>query len=286
MIQKIKTTIDNRANVYKSIIVKSYKVSPDEAEHIYSAELETFLNRLGIYMQENPQAVITEAQGANIFLEVMQSGLSFSKVANHVYISRLKGTGTSIGYQVTVDGMVFQAQNAGAIDHLSEPVIVFKGEQFKISNTPDGRQIAVHDILFDGRPQFSFGNLLAGYVYAVFPNGDRELSWLSAERLNQYRMKSANQNMYNDESFIQTKIIKHALRKVRKTPFMRMMQQQDDEVIQNNMEWEEELPNPEQAADYQPTMVVEPASTASQSMAQATTQPAMQPAQTVGAEPF
>ena len=45
--------------------------------------------------------------------------------------------------------------------------------------------------------------------------------------------------MYNDESFIQTKIIKHALRKVRKSDFMMQLQAEDDEVIAENMEWTE-----------------------------------------------
>ena len=240
----IYNTIKAKENIYNDIISKTHKVDVATANRIYTAELETFLTRLQNYAQDpnaqkggNP--TLTVAQGVNIFLEVMQSGLSFSATANHVYISRLKGTGTAVGYQLTADGLIYKAQKSGAIDHLSEPVIVQIGEQFTIKSTEDGRQIADHVMRFDGKPAFNFDQLLLGYIYIIYPNGNRELSWISKTRLEEYRSKSLNRNMYNDESFIQTKIIKHALRKVRKSDFMMQLQAEDDEVIAENMEWTE-----------------------------------------------
>lgn len=243
-LQQIYQTIDSKRDLYNQIAAKTHKVEDDNAAQIISSELENYLIRLEKYWS-NPQAhkngepTLTVAQGVNIFLEVIQSGLSFSEIANHIYLSRLKGTGTAVGYQITADGLVYLAIKAGAIDHLSEPTIVQTGEQFAIMSTPDGKQFAQHNMIFDGKPPFSFNQFLVGYVYIVYPNGDRELSWISNTRLAKYKAKSLNQSMYNDESFIQTKIIKHALRKVRKTPFMQKMLAEDDEIIQENRIWED-----------------------------------------------
>lgn len=235
----IYSTILSKENIYHDIIAKTHKVDKETAKRIFNSEVETFMNRLSEYATGEPNATLTIPQGGNIFLEVMNRGLSFSKSANHVYLSRLKGTGTAIGFQITADGLVYLAQKAGAIDHLSEPVLVQQGEQFSIRSTEDGRQVVDHIIKFDGRPPLTFENLLLGYIYIIYPNGNRELSWISKNRLSQYKDKSVNKSMYNDESFLQTKVIKHALRKVRKTDFMMDLQNEEDETIAENMEWEE-----------------------------------------------
>lgn len=239
-LNEIYNTIQSKIDVYVSIATKAHNTDTETAKRIIDSELEIYMSRLQEYGQKEPQATMTIPQGVNIFLEVTTSALSFSQTANHVYLSRLKGTGTAVGYQLTADGLIYSAQKAGAIDHLSEPVLVQVGEQFSILNTPDGKQIAEHRILFDGRPPFNFDNLLLGYIYIVYPNGDRELSWISKNRLTEYRNKSVNKSLYNDESFIQTKTIKHALRKVRKTNFMTSLLAQDDETIQENRIWEED----------------------------------------------
>lgn len=160
---------------------------------------------------------ITLALGVNMFFEVIQMGLSFSVSKDHVYLSRLKGTGINLGYKITIDGKIFLAKQSGAISHLSEPVIVMKGEPFKIKNTEDGKQIVLGDIVFNEGSFFKIEDMQVGYVYIIYPSGDRELSWITGKRLLQLRGKSLNPNMYNDESFIQTKILLHALRKVNKT---------------------------------------------------------------------
>lgn len=252
-LKEIYEIVTAKIDVYTAIAAKTHKVDGTTGERIAETELETYLSRLQEYWND-PNAhrkgapTLTARQGVNIFLEVLQSGLSFSQSAGHIYLSRLKGTGTAVGYQPTADGMIYRAQKAGAIDHLSEPVLVQQGEQFSIRNTEQGRHVAEHVARFDGRPPFNFDNLLLGYIYIVYPNGDRELSWISRNRLDQYRQKSLNQSLYNDESFIQTKVIKHALRKVRKSDFMMQLQSEDDETVQEQMEWEQPAapvtPNP------------------------------------------
>src|SRR5690606_12694866 len=223
---------------------KVNNISPEAAKRVISGELEAYLNRLSVYLNANQGSNISLVQGCNIFLEVIQSGLSFSPIANHVYVSRLKGTGTSIGYKVTADGEIFQAQRSGAISHLSEPVLVVEGEQFSITVSPDGRHQAQHNISFNGRPKFSLDTFMVGYVYVIYPTGDRELHWISAERMKELRAKSQNPAMYNDESFVQTKVIKHALRKVRKTPFTNQGQIGEAEEESLNAREFEETPIP------------------------------------------
>lgn len=254
MLDNIFSLIKSKQHIYELIAIKSYGVTDDGAKRIVEGELENYMTRLENYFADpkNKDATITQAQGANIFLEVMQSGLSFSQIANHVYISRMKGSGTAVAYKVTVDGEIYQVQRSGAISHLSEPVVVYNGEFFEIRQTHDGKQIANHTIILAGRPKFDINMLQAGYVYIVYPTGDRELSWISGERIKELRLKSPNQSMYNDESFIQTKIIRHALRKVRKTPFLNTSTY-DEEAREF-----EPLTPPSPVPEYQPTMIINP----------------------------
>lgn len=237
-LNNIYSTIMSKKDIYEAIASKSYNVGPETAANIFHGELENYLTRISNYISADPKnasATLTTDQGVNIFLEVMQNALSFSAIAGHLYLSRLKGTGTGIGYKTTADGEIYLAQKAGAISHLSEPVLVQIGEQFSIKSTTDGKQIAEHVLSFDNKPKFSIDNFLVGYVYIVYPTGDRELTWIGAQRIKELQSKSQKPIMYNDESFVQTKVIKHALRKVRKTPFMQQHQINNEEVIAANM---------------------------------------------------
>ena len=79
-------TIAGKMGIYEAITAKTHKVDEDTAKRIVTGELENFMTRVQNYLGEpkNANATITAAQGVNIFLEVMQAGLSFSQVANHV----------------------------------------------------------------------------------------------------------------------------------------------------------------------------------------------------------
>lgn len=242
MIEKIKEKIEGKRDVYLSIIAKSHECDLTRAEQILDSELEMYVVRLFNALEKDKGSQITVAKGVNIFIECMQSGLSISESSGHVYITRLKGSGTSLAMQVTIDGDIYLAQKAGAIHHLTEPVIVRNGDDFKIVNTPDGRQIAIGEISFDEQKKFILSDMKVGYVYIVYPNGDRELSWINRARLEEYQKKSQTPGMYNDESFIQTKILKHALRKVSKTAIMRTKTNESYEVMAQNREIENDYP--------------------------------------------
>lgn len=232
-VQQIADKILEKKSIYIDIV---------GSEQVFNSELEAYKMRLFNSLND---AEITVPIGVNIFLEVMQIGLSFAPAKEHIYLSRLKGTGKYLGYKVTIDGQIYQAQEAGAISHLSEPVIVTKEQDFKIVNTPDGKQLAVGDIVFDNQDNFKLANMKVGYVYIVYPNGERELSWITGKRLTELQAKSQNAYLYNDESFIQTKILLHALRKVRKTNSkLKTIQNETDEIIAQNMEHDEPIEQP------------------------------------------
>lgn len=242
ILDQIKEKIEGKESIYIDIISKAHDCTVTKAKQIFNAELETYIIRvykvLNTPDKNDVYPQITVAIGVNIFLEAMQDGLSLSATSNHVYIARMKGSGINIAMQVTIDGKIYKAQKVGAIDHLSEPVIVMKDEDFKITNTADGRQLVVGDITFDTKEKFRIENMKVGYVYIIYHNGERELTWITGERLKELQGKSQNPTQYNDESMIQTKILAHALRKVRKSQFYKEIEATKNEVMAQNIEYD------------------------------------------------
>lgn len=240
ILNKIREKIEGKRSIYIDIISKTHDCTDVRAEQIFNSEIETYIIRLHSALttpdKKGNYPQITVASGVNIFLETMQEGLSVSVSANHIYIARLKGSGLNLAMQITIDGEIYQAQRVGAIDHLSEPVIVMKNEDFKIANTPDGRQVAVGEITFDSVEKFKLDNMKVGYVYIIYPGGERELTWITGERLKELRAKSQTPGQYDDESMIQTKILAHAMRKVRKSKFYKEIQAVNEEVMAQNIE--------------------------------------------------
>lgn len=215
--------ITQKADAYKAIIASAHACSPEMSQDIFDGQLETYMQRLQRYLEDPANhktgtPTLSLSQGQNIFLEVMQAGLSFSQVADHIYLSRLKGTGMAIGYQVTAKGLIYLAQKSGVISHASEVMLVLHGEPFRIRNTEDGRLVADHIAYFENRPPFSFDGFSVGYVYIHYPNGARELHYVTQSQLATQRAKSTKPSNYDGERFVKTKIIKAALANVPRTP--------------------------------------------------------------------
>lgn len=221
---EIYQAVSAKTDLTVKMVERSYSVDADAAKSIVAVEIENLMARLEKYWNDptnhkTGSPTLTTAQAINIFTEVLQAGLSFSELADHVYVSRMKGSGSAVTYKTTVYGDLFLAQKAGAITHWSEPVLVHNDEPFLIVNSPEGYHVAEHKISFDGRPPFKIRDLKVGYAYISFPSGKRELSWISGNRLRENMAKSSKPGNYNDETFVQTKILRHALKKIRKTPF-------------------------------------------------------------------
>lgn len=237
--------IQSKKNVYISLVSKNYGVEPETAENIFVSELEAFSERMKTYFNseyvknKNNTPTLSELQGTNIFLEVMQMGLSFAPAAGLVYVSRLKGTGTAVGYQITAKGEIYLAQRSGAIDYISDPVIVINSEEFQIKSNPDGTKYVDHTINFDRKESIEFlKDYKCGYVFITFPNGDKDLRWVDFSRMKKSYDMSPGKKNYNDISFLQTKVILRALRNIRKVPFLMSMAGMPDDVVELDSEQE------------------------------------------------
>lgn len=228
-VNEVVERILSKRETYERIIANTFSCELERAGFILDSELELFSERAkAYYMGEKNPPQMTELQGMNIFVEVLQMGLSFNKASNHVYFSRLKGTGVSVGYQVTVNGLLYLAQKSGAISHVSEVVIVKQGEPFKIKTDENGKFYVEHEITFDNVEPFSYDQLSVGYVYVTYSSGDRELHWMSREKLDKSKAMSQKTETYNEENMLKSKIIKNALRYVRKTDVPRVMESSVD----------------------------------------------------------
>ena len=219
-------TINSKKNIYIAIIERAFKVGADQAENIFLMELENFKERSKTYYtDQKTKPTLTVLQGTNIFLEVLQQGLSFSQSSGLVYMSRLKGTGTAMGYEITVYGKMILAQQSGAISHITEPVIIRKDEvNFVIKTDEWGRLIAHHTISFSDVGDFKYSDFKVGYCYIVYPDGTRELSFTDKNKMDKSFNLAQSKEMYNDITFLQTKVLKRAISKIRKIGLPKQME--------------------------------------------------------------
>ena len=244
-------TINKKKNIYIAIIERAFNVDSEQAENIFVMELENFKERAKTYFEEsNIKPTLTVLQGTNIFLEVLQQGLSFSQSSGLIYMSRLKGTGTAMGYEITVYGKIILAQASGAISHITEPIIVRKDEvDFSIKTDDNGRLIAHHTLSFTDESKFTYNDFKVGYCYIVYPDGTRELSFTDKNKMDKSfnLAQEKNKDMYNDITFLQTKVLKRAISKIRKVGIPKQM-----EVVKSFVNDEVDL----DVDDVQPDVVV------------------------------
>lgn len=226
-------TLEKKRGIYISLIQSVFKVDKDMSENIFNGELENFKERSKTYYseQKNQKPTMSVLQGTNIFLEVIHLGLSFSKSADLIYLSRLKGTGTAVGYQPTVRGEIFLAMNSGAISHISEPVIVKNSEPFKLKTNDEGKLIAHHEIDFENQKFDYLKDFKIGYCYITYPNGDREISYTDKVKMDKSHSMSPAKAMYNDLTFLQSKVIRRALHSIRKVALHNQMEVAEDVVF-------------------------------------------------------
>lgn len=214
LIGAIYNAVKARSETFAKIAAKAYR--DENPELIIETELELFCHRLYAALSAKRPGTINETQALALFTKVIASGLTFSEVANHIYVSQFPGSGGVITYHPTVDGYMHLARRAGLISNASEIVVVLQGENFSIANGKDGMLYANHEIFFEGRPKFTFDLFQVGYVYLTYPNGSRELHYVSRPRMEELRSMSKDPSRYNDESFIKTKILRHSLKYVGK----------------------------------------------------------------------
>lgn len=204
-----------KVDTYIPMAAQAHRCDNAAAERIVAAESEMLMTRLHEHMTTAKQpGALTTVQAVALFAKVLMSGLTFSEIADHVYISRLKGSGSAVAFQVTANGLLHLAKRAGAISHTSEVVLAIQGEPLSIESGPDGNFVVRHQIFFEGRPPFSFDIFTVGYMYITYPSGQRELHWIDRNRMAQFRQKSSKPASYDDERFVKTKVLRHCLKNV------------------------------------------------------------------------
>lgn len=231
----VSESIQTRKSVYMSVIQRVFNVNEDLANHIFYMELECFVERLKKYYIDSTTSsrpftpTLTVLQGTNIFLEVLTMGLSFSKGKDLVYLSRLTGTGTAVGYDITVRGRIFRAIKAGSIKYISEPIIVRENDKFFLKTNELGVQVPHHEVT-EFNKDFSFEkDFKLAYCFITHANNDKTLSIIDkAQMLNSYE-KSNNKHIFNQQNMLRAKCIKNALKNINSNEFDYFASKIDDD---------------------------------------------------------
>lgn len=255
MMDLIKKQIESPESVAKfTRLVGAVTRQPaDRAAEIYELEKFHFLKEIG----EKNLGDASQVSAMGVFLDVVSNGLSFASGAKHVYVmTRNINVGTRdtpqwekrLYWSPTPDGVIYMCQRSGAVDHVTKPVMVYDGEPIKMKNV-DGFLRIEHE---PHAVRAKDAKLIGGYVYVVYKGGNREAFWMDmndVSRLAGYsnknnRDKGANA-LYSsgpagtiDVGFFGAKLIKHALKNVRKNSIASVHQVDSDEADAINIEHE------------------------------------------------
>lgn len=212
----IQKRINDPKTIDKFVAVFAAKNGVDQQTALHTYEME----KLHFMTQLQDIRTCSMVSTLQCFLEVVGNGLSFNQTNKHVY---LMPRGERLTYQVSANGMIYQAKQAGSIKRVEKPVIVYEGDELK-------REYVDGKLQINYTPADRTGNekIVGGFVYIVYTDDSREgiyMDYPAIERLAKY---SAKQNkgkanvLYSsndgqiDEGFFQTKLIKYALKNVRK----------------------------------------------------------------------
>ena len=207
------------ASIYQSV----NKCSIEQATQMAEAERFNYMSLL------QDIGDVTPISAMKVFLEVISMGLTFNQAQKQVYlIARNAKNGDNwekrLNYVISVDGMIHLAEKAGSIKYVSKPIIVYEGEEFTM-------QIVNGETVINHSPKLSHSpndKMIGGYCKVVMANGDIDWTVLTLEDITRLAGYSAKQNkgtpnaLYTsnngqiDKGFFQTKIIKTALKNIRK----------------------------------------------------------------------
>jgi hypothetical protein len=246
--KEISEKIEAKREIYISLIRSTFNfssVNDEEKTQIandkFTAEKELYIERLKEYyidsLEEHKNKggampTLSVFQGVNIFLEVIQSGLSFSEVSNHIYLAVMVGSRGEVAWKMTSDAVVYMAQRVGAISHISDVVIVRNDEDFEVFNE-DGEFKVKHSLKFDTNEINYEKDFLCGYVYVIYPSGYRELRLINRQQMDDaYKMSSRKSN-YNKISMLKSKVVKRALRFDRKIVIESMINSSSKMIAEN-----------------------------------------------------
>lgn len=261
--KEIREKIEEKRDIYISLIKSNttyLNQSEEEKESIandlFTAELEMYIQRLKVYyfecLEENKSKgsampTLSIFQGVNIFLEVLQTGLSFSETSNHIYLAQMIGSRGEVAWKYTADAVVFLCQRSGAISHISDVIIVSKNEDIEVYNE-DG-EFKIRHTLEPLPDDFNYErDFLCAYLYVIYPSGYRELRMVNRKQMDDaYKMSRRKQN-YNMISMLKSKTVKRALRFDRKITIQNMVNTSSIIEPQNVQELNIDFPEVEEVA--------------------------------------
>ncbi len=270
--KEISEKIEAKRDIYISLIRSTFNfssVNDEEKTRIasdkFTAEKELYIERLKSYyidsLEEHKSKgsampTLSVFQGVNIFMEVIQTGLSFSETSNHIYLAVMIGSRGEVAWKLTSDAVVYMSQRVGAISHISDVVVVRKDEDFEVYNE-DGEFKVKHSLKFDSEDINYERDFLCGYVYVIYPSGYRELRMVNRQQMDDaYKMSNRKSN-YNKISMLKSKVVKRALRFDRKTTIESMVNTMGGVKINAPKDDDFNIDIPEIAREQEPEIVQE-----------------------------
>lgn len=274
MNELIKKTIDGEATADKFAMVVSAagKMPIEDARKVYEVEKLNFLKMLG----ENTAlpANITPISAAGVFLEVVGNGLSFSSTAKHVFcLSRnVKNSAgqyeARLYFQPQPSGHIFLAEQAGSINRMEDPIVVYEGDKFECGTDQNNKKWISHTKSYPRKSSV----IMLVYCVVIYPDGSREPFWLDIDDMKRLAGFSEKQNskwvngqrqrgkanaLYTsgangqpDEGFWKSKVINFALKNKRKKPlqFKQFLAGNEEAEETENVEYTEDQPSQEPPA--------------------------------------
>lgn len=219
--------------------------SDERAKDLFEVEKFHFMKMIS----ENPKlGDCSQNSTIGTFLDVVSNGLSFEKAQGHVYVmARNVKTGKKDGnkdiyemrmsYEIAKNGVMRMVKRAGSVKDIIDPVIVYKGDEIKIT-TENGVKRITHSPAIPRASKF----MLGAYCFVITSDGRREAFWYPIENVDRLKTFSAKQNkvwddakkayvegkpneLYSsgsegqiDEGFFLTKVVKAALKNYSKQP--------------------------------------------------------------------
>jgi recombinational DNA repair protein RecT len=217
------------------------KCSDEDAANFFEVEKFSFMRLL---QESEALQKCSELSQASCFMEVINNGLSFDKTARHIYLmpKNVKvGDNqweTRMTWQWQAEGLIYITSQAGSIRNCSIPLIVFEGDEIKVTESM---------ITFQKTIPRRSNKILGGFCIITKSDNSKEYFWMDVSEMSRMAKYSAKQNSKNganalytsgedgqpDEGFMRTKIILRALAKFPKK-----------KIITNNLFDEEEIIEP------------------------------------------
>lgn len=248
---------------FSKIFSAVHKCTPEQGKGMHEAESFSFLKEL----TEKNITDVTPVSAMGVYLDVVRNGLSFSSASKHVYLmARSVKNGNNwekrLVWDTTQDGKIYQCQKSGSINRVTKPVICYEGDTFE-----EVMENGVTNVIYKrGR---TGDKVIGGFVYVVFPDGTREAVVMYPEDIERLKGYSARQNkdrganaLYSsapggqiDPGFFASKLIKFALKNVRKSGVVSEYQQ---EIEQSDAIYAETIPannQPEETVSHKAELI-------------------------------